>query len=998
MTTHRLGSGRRRTTTGRGRRAPLARAIASLLIVVGTAGSAATWAQNPIEDLAGRGAGAKAPSIVDRALAQSFRTDDERRDLRIAHGRSTPADLDTPAHRARAALSRGAFDDASLSDPSVPALDRAEALLHRGQLQGVLDTLSDPALAPEVRGSVRAARLRTQALDQAGLSELAAQAARPALEYLVGGASDAPGDIVEAVRAVSVVLRTRGPVGPARAAAQAEGATPEERARAQASAKAEALAGDFQALMDLLARARSLDPLLWSARVAEAELLMDKDNFAQAEEALREALALNPRSAEALGLLAQMAVSALDLGSAQEMAARLDRLSRLPALDATTDAGDEEPDEADAKREVGDSALGALVRARAMLRQNDPELSDQALRAGLVRWPERRDLLAMVPAIEGVRYDFEAMERELAKVDASLVLRVDGAEQRGAPAWALLAAGKAVGEARQYAQAAGLLARARDRAPNWSAPVIELGLLEMQAGRDGEALDALTRAEALDPFNVRAGNSLKLLRELMSAARVEGEHFVVRARPGVDALLAREMLPTLERMHAVVTGAQRGGLRHEPPTRTLIDLSPDHARFAVRITGMSRLHTIAASTGPVIAMEVPRDGRGHSGAYDWERVVRHEYAHTVGLSRTGNRIPHWFTEAQAVYLELSPRDFSTCQLLARVVEQRRLFDLTAINLAFARPERPTDRAQAYAQGHWMLEYIIERAGDEAPLKLMDLYAKGVREEAAFQQVLGVSREAFVEDFKVWARVQLVNWGMWPADGTPRLSELVAGFAANASAPGADPQAPPGDKPAITDDPDDPDAPERDGAPGLPAKPGAGRAEVPPAQIDAWLEQYPDHPELLEVVVRRTLGEANNTPTEAMRPLLERYAKARPVDPMPRRHLARLALAGGRTAEASELLAYLDAREDKSPTYAVELAKLHARAGELALAGERAERATRLSPYSASVRELAAAIAVQRDDYATARRHIEFLIALEPDREIHAQRLEALERKRSQPRQ
>ncbi|MFM8699515.1 MAG: hypothetical protein ACKOF7_12850, partial [Phycisphaerales bacterium] len=79
----------------------------------------------------------------------------------------------------------------------------------------------------------------------------------------------------------------------------------------------------------------------------------------------------------------------------------------------------------------------------------------------------------------------------------------------------------------------------------------------------------------------------------------------------------------------------------------------------MRITGMPSVHTMAASTGPLIALEAPREGAPqlHLGRFDWEDVLRHEYVHTVTLDRTRNRIPHWFTEALATRLETKPRSF-----------------------------------------------------------------------------------------------------------------------------------------------------------------------------------------------------------------------------------------------------------------------------------------------------------------------------------------------------
>ena len=135
--------------------------------------------------------------------------------------------------------------------------------------------------------------------------------------------------------------------------------------------------------------------------------------------------------------------------------------------------------------------------------------------------------------------------------------------------------GKALGEARQYAPAAEYLNAAHERMPMWAEPVVELGLLEVQYGRLDPALAALTTAADLDPFNIRAANTLKLVRELLTYASVETEHFTVRYKPGVDEILAREMVQPLEQIYRVVTGSSGGGIDFEPEERTYIDLMPD---------------------------------------------------------------------------------------------------------------------------------------------------------------------------------------------------------------------------------------------------------------------------------------------------------------------------------------------------------------------------------------------------------------------------------------
>lgn len=823
---------------------------------------------------------------VTRLLAQPYLREDERRALRIRHGVWEEGDLAGEADAARAALVRGALRSPALDAPGVHPEDRGEALLRRGEPAGALAALDG-------RETPRAKRLRAEALLDLGRVDDAI-AALDGVPAMLTDARDAD-DAGEAARGVILLVRLVGE-------------------KDQRSLR-------YQATLDALGRAReTLDRLSWRVPLAEALLLYEKDRYSEVGGALENVLTLNPQCAEAWALLGRAAVDGFDFPRAESVAQRLDVLAGEPSLD------------------------GAIIRALVEIRRGEGEAAERALDAVTPWYAEHRGLLAHRAAAAAARFDFDAADERLDRLDVL---------SPGTPAGAL-AVGRAMASARQYDEAARYLRRASARAPHWAEPLVELGMSELQAGRDAEALDALERGVAMDPYNVRAGNSLTLLRELRSYLRFESEHFVVRCRPGQDEILAREMLPQLERIFRRVTGDGPGGIRHVPDHKTVVELYPNHQWFSVRIAGLPRLHTIAAATGPVIAMEAPRVGPGHKvGTYDWARVVQHEYVHTVTLSRTKNRLPHWFTEASAVYLEDAPRAYNTVQLLARAVETDTLFDLDTINVGFVRPKRPSDRALAYAQGHWMYEYIIERWGNTAPLDLMDLYATGVREGEAFRRVLNIPREEFLRDFRAWARAQLVSWGMTPTDAHPAIPVLLA----------------------------------RDNA-----------EEPTPELVARWLEEFPESPFVLELALEQA---AKSSPAD-VHALALRYAKARPVDPLPHKLLAAMYLAGrdvpaGSTPlEAIPHLAYLDVREQSSPGYATELARLHAAKGDHSGAMAAATRATQLAPYDGTIREFAATIALLAQDLDAAERHLTALTVLEPDREVHRRRLDAL-RARREPR-
>ncbi|HYE62491.1 MAG TPA: tetratricopeptide repeat protein [Phycisphaerales bacterium] len=818
------------------------------------------------------------------------------------------------AERAALRIKHGLWEESDLTTPAL----RAKAALTRGNfMDSVFDDASVPvedrAEARWRRGepeaalellkgakTIRAARLSAEALYDLGRPADAATAAE-AITKDLSKVTDVD-ELVEGVRARMLLARI---IGASRSGAE------------------------FQQMNTLLTHARDdLDRLSWRAPLAEAVLLEDKNNYPDMGAALLQALSHNPRSAEAWYLAGRAAVNGMDFPRAETTALRLDELSSP------------EP-----------SPYAAIVRALVQLRQQEGEAAEKALAPALARYPNHRELRAVHAAAAAGRFDFAEAQKRLDAFDQLAP---------GSPV-AYLAVGKAMAGARQYEEAANYLREAVKRAPKWPEPVIELGLSEMQSGNNMAALDALRTATQLDGFNVRAENSFKLLKELSNYAQIESEHFIVRCKRGVDEVVAHEMLPQLEKIFQRVTGNEPGGIDHKPAGKTVVELYPNHRWFGVRITGIPQLHTIAAATGPVIAMEAPREGPGHLGAYDWARVVQHEYTHTVTLSRTKNRLPHWFTEAGAVYLEDSPRDTHTVELLARAYRTNSLFDFDTINIMFARPKKPTDRSQAYAQGAWMYEFIIERFGASKPLELMDLYAQGVREEAAFRQVLGIGRAEFLTQFKAYARDQLISWGMLPTENTPDINQLLKQEAA---------------------------APEEDSPAGAPREPS-------PELLEQWLAKHPSNPFVLAAVVKSRAQQQSGRIQAKDVEVVERYALARPLDVLPHKLLADFYLSGGGAElqrgpeHAIEHLEYLDAREQKSAAYAIELARQYSTAGDLEKAARKAERATQINPYDAHTREFAATTALRRQDYATAERHIKALVALEPDRPVHQQRLEAV---------
>lgn len=714
-------------------------------------------------------------------------------------------------------------------------------------------------------------------------------------------------------------------------------------------------AAEWKLAVDQFGRAREADRLDPLVPLEEGLLLVDRHNRAQGVPALWQALSLDPRSSRTWFALGQVALNNFDFDSAARAA------DRLRLLNPT-------------------HPLADLLDSERALLTDDPERADAILDGLLAREPNMPQALALRAAVAGRRWNPELARQRLAEFD----------EKFPTSALAYATLGRTLSLNRQYEWGQRALEEAIRREPMWSEPRGELGYLFMQAGRDDDAVATLKAAAELDPFDTRSSFGLWLMDELSKWKEIDSPHFRIRVKPGIDEVVAELMPAALESMYADVTKR----FAHEPAGKTTIEVLPDHEFFAVRITGMPGIHTMAAATGPVIALEVPIEGnpKKHLGLFDWLQVLRHEYTHAVTLSQTQNRIPHWLTEALAVSMETKPRTFETCQMLARALANGKLFTLDKIKWAFVRPESPQDRPLAYAQGCWMVEYLQGKWGADSVPKLLEKYKQGLDESHAFEETVGVSGDEFYAGFIAWATDQVTQWGLAPEPSLEKLSDTIRA---------KDPQLQLATRQAEQERLDALATflAKQVGEPSQIAQTVLVAARWPKVKkpavdltdeiIDQWLVEYPDQPDLLELKLRRRLKEQPEVDGIATT-LLDAYAKARPVDPYPHRVYARGNLNSGDQQAAITHLKALDLLEEQDPSYALELARLYRLQNNLTGARASVEKAARINPFDAATREFAATLAIEDGDLQRARLHLAALTKLEPDQKRHALRLEKLD--------
>ncbi len=666
-------------------------------------------------------------------------------------------------------------------------------------------------------------------------------------------------------------------------------------------------ARDYQQAMNWFAKARNqLDRLYWPAYIAEAQLLCDKGSRMQAIEAITEALPLNPNASQVWLLLGRMSVDSFQFEKANECVKKLQQINPT-------------------------HPLAAELIIRSLLAQRDLTQVPLLLTDARKEYPTHRTFIALEAAMHAMMFDHGKLDQSLATFEKL---------SPGNP-MALATAGEFLSFARQYDWGEQLLRRAIAMQPNWPKPRSELALLLMQAGRDDQAYGELQKAAELDPFHKQVQNQLELADEMKGFKTFKTENFSIIYPPGPDEALALDMTVMLDPIYNFVTSS----FSHQPKHVTQIQIMPNERWFGVRITGIPEIWTIAACTGDVIAMTPPKVGARQRGAYDWARVIQHEFTHTVTLDRTQNRLAHWFTEACAVAMEPGGRDFNTCQLLADALANDGLFNLKTINWAFVRPEKPTDRPLAYAQANWMYDYIQVTFSHDAILSILDNFAKTNDSAKVIQTVTGQDEATFMDGFEKWAHQQVKSWGLGPHDGDEALKPIFEAFA---------------------------------------------KGIQPPDQIlEKLTTDHPDHPDVLRLVAQKAIAEGD---AGTARAAVLKYARARPVDPWSNKQLVILAQQLEKHDELIGALTALDENEQSTGQWAFELAKLYGKDKRWPEALANSLRAIQREPYNADYRENAATMALMNKDMGKAMHQVRALTLLEPDRSIHWARLAVIARR------
>ncbi|MFT3789269.1 MAG: tetratricopeptide repeat protein [Tepidisphaeraceae bacterium] len=640
--------------------------------------------------------------------------------------------------KARAELNHGRYRTALYASYALPASTPAiEVSLLRGEALAVLGEVN-PALSllDPYKGDSRVDLLRGRILNDAGRSREAVGVLREAIandpanfpaRRELGRALEAVGDIPGAIDAYAFfAMRPNDYVAKFNRDRQSIEDARELVAAAASIDRWATLTGAYRKRPDLhntllamfVAAYDVIDRTYWPAHVEAARFLANHSKLDQAGEELSEALSVNPNDPAALELLADITLENRGYAKMAGIALEL--------------------------RETNPQSLAAdRVEASSLLLQRQSDRALEFAKRAADRAPTDIATLARLAAVQAMRGEVKQVEATLATIN----------KLNPNDAFAPYEIGRMCGLFFDAGGAVTNLRTAVDRAPWWVQPKHELGDQLLNEGLEDEAHVVLNDAYEVDPFNLKTVNFLRVLDEISKFKTTESEHFVLRYDDRDDPIVPLYIGPYMDSVYDDLTKHFGYAFDRKP----IVEVFPDAQSFSVRTAGVPGLETYGASQGRVMTVVAPRAGET-LGPFNWARVMRHEFTHSINILQTQGRVPRWLTEGLAVWQEHVPFRFAwvPAEMYKRTTTGK-LMSPTTMAQALLRP-KGNDGEVAYMTGFWLVDFIETTYGHDAILKLLEGYRSGLSEDEVFRNALGVGLIEFQPKFDAWAREKVKGWG------------------------------------------------------------------------------------------------------------------------------------------------------------------------------------------------------------------------------------------------
>jgi Tfp pilus assembly protein PilF len=481
-----------------------------------------------------------------------------------------------------------------------------------------------------------------------------------------------------------------------------------------------------------------VETLLWWAALFE-----DYYDPGDAEAEINEVLKLEPKSADAMVLLARLKQDeAFDFDAAEKLVK--DALAINP-------------------RQTGAFA----VRAGMALRDGDLDAANAACDAGLAVDPANLELLSLRAAARYLADDragFDVAKRA-----------IFARNKEYSRAYGII--GEYAEWEHRYDDVVAMMKEAVALDPKDGKAWAQLGMWQTRAGLEQEGTKSLEEWWKRDHFNVRAYNTLERLYTRWIPSDYESKVsgiFDVRYPKAERAVLERYV----PRMLGEAWAQMKVHYMMAPTVPVHVEMYESREHFSVRTSGLPSIGIQGVCFGHVVAAMSPA-----SEPFNWGNVLWHELGHVFAIQISKNHVPRWFTEGLSEYETMIRRPEWQRELdpeLYAALKSGRLPGAVDMNRVFTHAESDVDVTVAYYAASQMLAFTAEQFGFPKITRALSLWGEGKRTPEVLREAFGVAPAEYDARFRAWARARLARYdGQYMFTLRPRpLDEAKAAAAAN----------------------------------------------------------------------------------------------------------------------------------------------------------------------------------------------------------------------------
>ena len=314
----------------------------------------------------------------------------------------------------------------------------------------------------------------------------------------------------------------------------------------------------------------------------------------------------------------------------------------------------------------------------------------------------------------------------------------------------------------RYREAVELYQAAVNVDPNLASAHRDLGINLLRINNLFAARYHLQEAFAIDAFDARTVNTLRLLDAVDDmrisvvdvSAPDDPETIIGRVLIRLDREDADALEPYVIDLstRAVQVFTERYDFQLQRPM--VVELYHDHDDFGVRTVSTPGIGLLGVTFGYLTAMDSPKARA--SGDFHWGSTLWHEIAHVFTLEATNHQLPRWFSEGLSVYEEwntgpLPNRELPVDTLTAFSAGQ--FLPIAELDNGFVRPTYQGQVHVSYMQAGLICDFISARWGHQALVSLLKSFAAGEDTDEALQKAIELSPEAFDTAFRESVQAQ-----------------------------------------------------------------------------------------------------------------------------------------------------------------------------------------------------------------------------------------------------